>query len=283
LIIGRHQTESPLSLAGYEQLSDANEDTRGIAMVNGKDPLADVFGTDADAWADIRADNGRKRPLNPNVVDLALTAADLSALPSDSLQSRSLVQSEEGEVREMLDRMSRPDSSATATGPSTSPSKHSSSSTQTPRKHVPPPLVLLPNDQGRDLVVPSEPSPMLSSPGSVGLAYLKGDSSPEKSPGLEYVEDEYDDLYPPLRSSTESEKRAGTIYDDLDLGLNPADDVSNFSFSLFRLNLRAQSMLKQFDENDPNDRRKSQFLLKAQLDEIERVRKFTPTFTDDMF
>ena len=28
---------------------------------------------------------------------------------------------------------------------------------------------------------------------------------------------------------------------------------------------------KQYDENDPYDRRKSQFIMKAKLDEIERV------------
>jgi len=30
-------------------------------------------------------------------------------------------------------------------------------------------------------------------------------------------------------------------------------------------------MLPKYDENDPNDRRRSQYLLKARLDEIEKV------------
>lgn len=31
--------------------------------------------------------------------------------------------------------------------------------------------------------------------------------------------------------------------------------------------------LLQFDEDDPNDRRRSQYVLKAKLDEIEKVNK----------
>lgn len=271
LIIGRQQTASPMSVlkqedandSGYQQLSESGEmedeggnsdegETDQVALVNGKDPLADVFGTDADTWAGIHAANGEKQSSNPNVVNLALTAAGLGALPSDSFQEpRSPLPPEEEEVRDLLNQMSRPVSSSTATGVLTSPtSKHSSSSTHTAKKPVPPPLVLVPKDPANDLVVPSEPSPMPSTPGSIGLAYLNGDSSPEKSSEQEYVEDEFDDQYAPVRSSSESEKRAGTIYDDLDLGLDPADD---------------------FDENDPNDRRRSQFLLKAKLDEIERT------------
>jgi hypothetical protein len=38
---------------------------------------------------------------------------------------------------------------------------------------------------------------------------------------------------------------------------------------------------KQYDENDPNDRRRSQLLFKAQLDEIEKVRRLAPTFSDN--
>lgn len=30
----------------------------------------------------------------------------------------------------------------------------------------------------------------------------------------------------------------------------------------------------QFDENDPNDRRRSQFIMKQQLDELEKVAPF---------
>ncbi|KXN88902.1 hypothetical protein AN958_06772 [Leucoagaricus sp. SymC.cos] len=275
LIIGRKETASPmliekeegLSNSGYQQLSDSNamededdsadegdlQDDLANAQVNGKDPLADVFGTDSDTWADIHAGSIDRRSSDSSVVDLALSAADLSALPNDNPSS--LARTEEEEVRELIERVSRPDSSATAVGAlASSASRRSSSSTHTAKKHVPPPLVLVPKEQASDLVVPSEASPVPSTPGSVNLAYLNGDSSPEKSPGQEYadgdVAEEFDDEYTPIRSSSESEKRAGTIYDDLDLGLDPTED---------------------FDENDPNDRRRSQFLLKAQLDEIERT------------
>ena len=33
------------------------------------------------------------------------------------------------------------------------------------------------------------------------------------------------------------------------------------------------SPVTQYDENDPNDRRRSQYLMKAKLDEIEKVRR----------
>ncbi|KAF9451388.1 hypothetical protein P691DRAFT_807934 [Macrolepiota fuliginosa MF-IS2] len=308
LIIGRQQTASPISIvtpsggdnakgeaervleSGYQQLgaddddSDSDEDefepdemtTRVVAVDgSGKDPLADVFGTDADAWADIHASSGDRRSLNPNVVNLALTAADLNMLPDDSLQDPdSVMQPEEEEVRELLEQMSRPNSRPTFSVDvlSSPPSKRSSASTHTTKKHVPPPLVLIPKDSSSDLVVPSEASPMPSSAGSVGLAYLNDGSSPEKSPMEEYAEteiaDEYDDRYTRVRTPSESDKRAGTIYDELDLGLDSTEE---------------------FDENDPNDRRRSQFLLKAQLDEIERTmaqlspRMLNADLADDSF
>ncbi|KAH9929750.1 uncharacterized protein B0H18DRAFT_1117299 [Fomitopsis serialis] len=78
---------------------------------------------------------------------------------------------------------------------------------------------------------------------SVRLAYLDGDTP-----------DTEEDLVPPQSlkkmRSPEEEKRDGAIFEDLDLGLRVEDD--------------------EFDENDPNDRRRSQFLMKQQLDELEK-------------
>lgn len=274
LIIGRQQTASPISIftpsgdgnpamsveehaskplkrvgdKDYQQLSDEDEDsdsddggaddeeeTARVTTISGKDPLADVFGTDADVWAEIRASSGGKRSSDLNVVNLALTAADLNGLPEDSLQEPdSLVQPEEEEVRELLEQMSRPNSRSTIPNdnPLSPQSKRSSSSTHTAKRHVPPPLVLVPKDGVPDLVVPSEPSPLPSSAGSVGLAYLNGDSSPEKFSMPGYTEgqepEEFDDRYTRVRSPAESEKRAGTFYDELNLGLDPSEDVSDF-------------------------------------------------------
>lgn len=222
-----------------EEFEDDDATAPDVAVNGEKDPLADVFGTDADTWADIHASNDDKRSPNPNVVNLALTAADLNALPESGLKEpNSVMPPEEEEVRELLEQMARPDSRPAVSVEITSspPSKRSSSSTHTAKKHVPPPLVLVPKGSPSDLVVPSEASPMPSSAGSVGLAYLNGDSSPEKSPKQEYIEAEvaegFDDRYSRARSPAESEKRAGTIYDDLDLGLDPTEDVRGFLFLL---------------------------------------------------
>jgi hypothetical protein len=72
---------------GYSQLDGDDDDdelddeeiTAQFPPVPGaKDPLADVFGTDADTWAEIHADNRPVRKSDPNVVDLALDGAALS-------------------------------------------------------------------------------------------------------------------------------------------------------------------------------------------------------------
>ncbi|KAF8624232.1 hypothetical protein AX15_005995 [Amanita polypyramis BW_CC] len=109
----------------------------------------------------------------------------------------------------------------------------------------PPPLVLVPNVQNVELGVPSGLSPALSSASSVRLAYLKT-ASPNNTGGS----DEELDGYTRIRRPEESEKRVGGIFDDLDLGLDPSGDL---------------------DDYDLNDRRRSQLLMKAKLDEIERT------------
>jgi hypothetical protein len=48
--------------------------------------------------------------------------------------------------------------------------------------------------------------------------------------------------------SPDSDKRVGGVFDDFDLGIDFDDD-----------------------DDDPNDRRRSQYIMKAKLDEIERV------------
>ncbi|RDB29335.1 hypothetical protein Hypma_015975 [Hypsizygus marmoreus] len=256
--------------AGYEQLpesedhsewsDDEDEDfadeftARVVKVAREKDPLEDVFGTDANTWADMQTSPERdsKRRTNPNVVDLALTATDLSALPSPTQSEFEYLGKEEDEVEALLDQMARPQLSVSI--PSSPPDKRSSSPTG-PKKHVPPPLVLVPEVVSGDLVVPAEPSPMPSSAGSTSLPYLNEGSS-EASPRVvapqedDEDEDEFETDYARVRSPAESEKRGGAVFDDLDLGLDPTED---------------------FDENDPYDRRRSQFLMKAQLDEIERT------------
>ncbi|KAF8640804.1 hypothetical protein AX17_000453 [Amanita inopinata Kibby_2008] len=127
-----------------------------------------------------------------------------------------------------------------------------SSHDTTNRKPIPPPLVILPEDHNADPVVPYEPDSIPSSAGSVQLPYLKcsAEDLPRKLLRWNGPANEHDEEYARVRSPEESEKRVGAIFDDLDLGLDPSDD---------------------YDCNDLNDRRRSQFLMKAKLDEIERT------------
>ncbi|KAG6874428.1 hypothetical protein C0995_015164 [Termitomyces sp. Mi166 len=206
-----------------------------------KDALADIFGTDAETWAGMKSTSPRKSisQTNPNVVDLVLNAADLTALPSPTESELEKLGKEEDEVQALLDQMARPTLSVSIPAPS----NETGSSMPAPvnKKHVPPPLTLVANPPSQDLAIPIGSSP--SSASSSGLAYLHDD---EVSPG----EDQEGEFERDYTSPAESLKREGAVFDDLDLGLDPTED---------------------YDESDPNDRRHSQFLMKAQLDEIERT------------
>ncbi|TFK41906.1 hypothetical protein BDQ12DRAFT_568521, partial [Crucibulum laeve] len=295
LLIGRKQTSSPISIAfspseepgerpegekeeieveedSYEQLpefqdEDSESESEGseedeledatarVASFTGvgADPLNDVFGTDADNWAELHDSERRasKHASNPNVVPLALTGADMSALPDiNDLEDDRIAGKEEDEVQELLDQMSRPQLSISIP-PSPPDKKRSSSPSQMSKRHIPPPLVLVPQGNSSELVVPAEPTPISSGGESTHLAYLSGSSPQEHLNDAIHdgESDEFDELSR-VRSPEESEKRGGAVFDDLDLGLDPTED---------------------FDDNDPNDRRRSQFLMRAQLDEIERT------------
>ena len=63
----------------------------------------------------------------------------------------------------------------------------------------------------------------------------------------------------------------GTVFGDLDLDLDLGDDDEEVWRSSPCCASRINCMLPQYNENDPNDRRRSQYLMKAKLDEIERV------------
>lgn len=232
---GRHTPNKQIEMSGYQQLSDGEDreldlldnDKRLAVSITSiqQDPLTDVFGSDADAWADIRAAGSDQRMSGSDTVKLSLTAADLSGLHSDDLREPGpLVQPEEEEVRELLQQMSRPGSLLTP------PSVDVSSlQTHVTKKHVPPPLTLVPKDTIQELAVPAESSPWPSSAESVGLAYLNSDASPGKSPLTGYSEDETPEnlhsLHTRAQSSADSEKRIGAFYDELDLGLDPTEDV----------------------------------------------------------
>lgn len=234
------EQEEPLVLEeGYARLSespdeinsDSDSDTedfgedataRVSSLAGGKDPLDEVFGTDADTWADIHAESGGPRSFdNPNIVNLALTAEALEALPSPrDLEDDAQSTKEEDDVLDMLDMMSKP--SLAISIPSPPKDKRLSSPIVANGRKVPPPLVLKPKDKSGATIIPA-PTPLKSadSLNDTHLAYL-GDETPEheENDTVEYEE------YTRIRSPTESDKRGGAVFDDLDLGLEPSEEVS---------------------------------------------------------
>ena len=219
------------SLDGIDSDSDSVDDEDycddatarvSSSLTGGKDPLDGVFGTDADTWADIHATNGRvSRSKNPHIVQLALTGAELAALPNqegfdddDNISTK-----EEDDVRELLDLMSRPD--LVVSFPSPPKNKRASSPTGINgiRKNLPPPLVLVPKDKSGGLVISAKPL----SGSTADLAFLD-----KLSPEVDHESTEEDfNKFTRIRSPEESEKRGGAVFDDLDLGLDPSEDVSN--------------------------------------------------------
>ncbi|KAK7058605.1 hypothetical protein VNI00_002241 [Paramarasmius palmivorus] len=204
----RAQTSSPTSMfdqngEGYEQLTDDDDDmdssydddeTARVAST-GKDPLADIFGSDADTWADMRDSSQVKRKLkNPNAIHLALTGAELDSLPdSEDEDGEEGAMDDIDEVNQLLGQTS-----------------------QLNRKNVPPPLFLhAVGSPGHELDIPSPQLSSGSGNGTTNLPYLKGSPDAETNSELEDLSDEG---YAP-RSAAE-EKRVGAVFDSLDLGLN---------------------------------------------------------------
>lgn len=187
---------------GYKPLSESPEHTDTEA-----DPLAEVFGTDADTWADIHADSesrGIVQHQDPKVVQLALNGADLTALPDQCIFDEEEDKlKDEDEVMELLEKMNRPRLSISIPSSPTSTAKRRSSPTTagTLKKPIPPPLVL------SDL--PGDSSPMHGE--NTHLPYLA-----ESTPGDETFISE--DGVITQRSHLE-EKREGGVFEDLDLGL----------------------------------------------------------------
>ncbi|KAH9044615.1 hypothetical protein EDB85DRAFT_1854326 [Lactarius pseudohatsudake] len=125
------------------------------------------------------------------------------------------------------------------------------------RKAAPPPLTLMPN--AFNAIASGEPSPFLST-GSTRLAYLGDGFSPlsEDDPNAEGTQEDSMESNGKDKSPIE-DKRIGTLFADLDLELE-LGDLGEFD-----------------DDDDPNDRRRSQYVFKAQLDEIEKALvRFSP-------
>ncbi|KAF9531862.1 hypothetical protein CPB83DRAFT_785578 [Crepidotus variabilis] len=212
-------TEPDLEAEGYARLSesplqysDGESDYDDEDYEDMEDLTARVS---SPAAGDIRAEgSGQKRKKrNPNVVDLALTGEELSALPDvrdldrdrdEDAESSST--REEAEVMKMLEKMGNP---TMVNG----------------KKTVPTLTVKTGATEGIDVAI--------QTPNSTDLAYME----PSREDQDDYAR------------QRDSEKRGGTVFDDLDLGLDPTEDYLN----------------------DPLDHRRSQLMMRAQLDEIERT------------
>lgn len=218
----------------YSQLDDDDEDYNDAITAQfpavpggGIDPLADVFGTDADTWAGMHAGNTPDPNNNRNIVDLALDGAALSQQPDpldEGEEQRNA--NDEDDVRELWDEQSRPRLSVSIP---TSPRKRMSSPwTANSKKHIPPALNLMAASPSAGLLL-SEASPLPSSgDDSVRLSYLKNSPSPsddnlQVSGSVITIEttDENGETVKkgPVGLGIDDKKRGGAFFEDIDLGL----------------------------------------------------------------
>jgi hypothetical protein len=210
---------------GYSQLDgDEDEDelddeiTAQFPPVPGaKDPLAGIFGTDADTWAEIHADNRPVRKPNLDVVGLALDGVTLSEVPEEDDTPQP---NDEEEVKDLWEDQSRPRLSVSIPNSPPSPALDPSN-----RKTAPPPLNLSAATTNSALGLPAVLTSPLPSSGdeSASLAYLKGGTPSDgvfiTSQGeeltLEVTEAEEEPDRGPLQ-----DKRDGAFFEDIDLGLS---------------------------------------------------------------
>ena len=222
---------APLSDSADEAVETEDDEARRVTDDDRHhDPLADVFGTDADTWADMRVEaesQGSQREVNPNVVELALDASSLIAFPDQELLEDEVDEVDDAEeVQDIMRRMSK--SPLVVSIPSLPDSKSSPTMTSAKRS-IPPPLVLAPQETNKDLVLHPESSSMmsLSSEGdSTYLPYATRKGMPVDNDGhsLE-MEQEY------MRSrSPAEEKRVGAVFEDLNLGLDLGGEEEEVSF-----------------------------------------------------
>ncbi|KAG1828191.1 hypothetical protein EV424DRAFT_1318827 [Suillus variegatus] len=234
------------------------------------DPLADIFGSDADTWAEMRTESQGNQPeVNPNIVELALDVSSIAAMPEEEQAGDEVDDAQE--VWDIMRRMSKP--TLTLSIPSSPSSQQLSSPPAGSAKKSPPcPLVLAPNDTRNSLVLHTGPSPILSSSSrddSTNLPYehasSRGTPVEDETGDDDELSLDMDQEY--MRSRSPEEKRGGAVFEDLNLGLDLGDED------------------EEYDENDPNDQRRSQYLMRAKLDEIERtLAQFSPRHikTDDL-
>ena len=229
--LGRTKEEGYSQLDGDDDDDDLDDDeiTAQFPPVPGaKDPLADVFGTDADTWAGIHAENRPVRKSSSNVVDLALDGAALAENSSPE-ESDTLQPNDEEEVKGLWEDQSRPRLSITIPNSPPSPALDTSN-----RKTAPPPLNLSAVSPGSALNLPMILTSPLPSSGdeSASLAYLKDGTPLEgvfttcqgEELTLEVTEAEDEMARSPLQ-----DKRDGAFFEGLDLGLSFDDTVNGIA------------------------------------------------------
>lgn len=245
-LLSANGEQEDIQEAEYMRISESPLSHEDDPAASERDPLADVFGADGDAWTN--------RENNPNVVQLALSG---QANVEDEFENGT----DEEEVQALPASHERPQLSLDITSPPPDSTGHSSPTTAgtetvgTFRKAAPPPLTLMPN--AFNVIASGDPSPLLTT-GSPRLAYLGDGLSTPSEDGLnaEGTQGDSTNINGKGKNPTE-DKRIGTVFADLDLELELGDG--------------------EFDENDPNDRRRSQYMFKAQLDEIEKALvRFSP-------
>ncbi|KAJ6601362.1 hypothetical protein DFH09DRAFT_1490610 [Mycena vulgaris] len=295
---GRQQTGSPVSFLSataprYLPLSDSphsmgsGSSDEEADMDAGKDPLADVFGADADTWADIRGE-GPPRPQNPHVVQLALSAAELGEQDDDGDEFDGR-EADEDDMRDVLALMhdgGRPQLGVAIPGgsgelhtrrgappptplvlPSSFPSSPAPALAPQPSdaSPSPSPSSAYPEDPEHEDDPDAAPDSHDDDPTHTRLPYLSPSHSP--SPSRPYAElaadaDSDEDARPPSSRAYDPDRRGGGIFDDMDLGFSVEAGEEDVDMA---------------DDADPNDRRKSQVLMRRQLDEIEKnLAQFSP-------
>ncbi|KZT08574.1 uncharacterized protein LAESUDRAFT_712679 [Laetiporus sulphureus 93-53] len=258
---------------GYTQLEDEeeeeeeeedHEETDPAAQLHVDahgDPLADVFGNDVQTWSDLHSESQPhqfKRQTNRNVVDLALDGAAMSALPDDLESDENEECNDEAEVADLWRRHSRPQLVVSIpSSPVPDKRRSSTTTTGTVKRHPPPPLDLAPSMPSSEGIAvqgspfaPSRPGSMAFVDDAVPARSIEELTEDVHEPSVEHVQDVEQEGS--TIESPELEQGEEMSFDDLDLGLTVDED-----------NI-------EYDESDPYDRRRSQFIMKAQLDEIER-------------
>lgn len=136
------------------------------------------------------------------------------------------------------------------------------------RRGPPPPLTVPSRDNSDSLIAAGEPSPLPSadSVGSRGRVKLPYRESDEEDDGSEESRERRR-----RRKVAGGDRRTGVYFDELDLGLEFDDTVEVRCYTEDEGTTAEHCCFEQYDENDPYDKRRSQFLMKARLDELEKV------------